>query len=219
MVSQAPVPSLRVVTKTSTDTSLGVASHEGRVLVMTTNHPEKLDDALIRPGRVDHQVAFSNATQTQIRELFERMYSNDLPRTKLIMFNPPAGNKEKVTDEKKLQVNSLTNGNEHTLTPPATPIKASSGANGAANGNVSFNGYAKIVEKSANAQDISEAELHEIAKSFANQVPSDLFSPAEIQGFLLKRKKDPRRAVEEVGVWVEGMVEVKRKGSKLVNVQ
>lgn len=33
----------------------GVASHEGRVLIMTTNHPEKLDEALIRPGRVDHQ--------------------------------------------------------------------------------------------------------------------------------------------------------------------
>jgi mitochondrial chaperone BCS1 len=28
----------------------GVASHEGRVLVMTTNHPEQLDAALIRPG-------------------------------------------------------------------------------------------------------------------------------------------------------------------------
>ncbi len=28
----------------------GVASHEGRVLVMTTNFPKRLDDALIRPG-------------------------------------------------------------------------------------------------------------------------------------------------------------------------
>jgi chaperone BCS1 len=208
-----------------TDIILGVASHEGRVLVMTTNHPEKLDDALIRPGRVDHQVAFSNATQTQIKELFERMYSNDLPRTKLIMSNPPAGTKEEVTNEKKLQVNgALVNETEHTLTPPATPIKASSypngNANGAApNGSITFNGYAKVVEKSANGQDISEAVLHEIAKSFAKRIPSDMFSPAEIQGFLLKRTKDPRRALEEVSVWVEGMVEVKRKGTKLVNVQ
>lgn len=147
------------------------------------------------------------------------MYSNDLPRTKLIMSNTIAATKEKVADEKKLQVNGVAKGNENTLTPPATPIKASSCTNGTANGNVSFNGYANIVEKPANAQDISEAELHGIAKSFANQIPSDLFSPAEIQGFLLKRKKDPRRALEEVGVWVEGMVEVKRKGSKLINVQ
>lgn len=28
----------------------GLASPEGRVLIMTTNHPEKLDHALIRPG-------------------------------------------------------------------------------------------------------------------------------------------------------------------------
>jgi chaperone BCS1 len=46
-----------------------------------------------------------------------------------------------------------------------------------------------------------------------------MFSPAEIQGFLLKRKKEPRRAVLEVGVWVEGMREVKRRGGKVVTVQ
>ncbi|EAQ85986.1 hypothetical protein CHGG_07239 [Chaetomium globosum CBS 148.51] len=52
----------------------GVASHEGRVLIMTTNKPEALDEALIRPGRVDLQVSFTNATQEQARELFMRMY-------------------------------------------------------------------------------------------------------------------------------------------------
>jgi chaperone BCS1 len=31
----------------------GVFSRDGRILVMTTNHPEKLDSALTRPGRVD----------------------------------------------------------------------------------------------------------------------------------------------------------------------
>ena len=52
----------------------GVASHEGRVLIMTTNKPESLDEALIRPGRVDVQVAFMNASSTQASELFYRMY-------------------------------------------------------------------------------------------------------------------------------------------------
>jgi mitochondrial chaperone BCS1 len=46
----------------------GVASHEGRVLIMTTNLPESLDPALIRPGRVDLQVPFTNATKEQARE-------------------------------------------------------------------------------------------------------------------------------------------------------
>ena len=52
----------------------GISSQEGRVLIMTTNHVEKLDDALIRPGRVDLQVEFTNATQPQIQALFVRMY-------------------------------------------------------------------------------------------------------------------------------------------------
>lgn len=34
----------------------GVAAQEGRLLVMTTNHPERLDPALIRPGRIDRRV-------------------------------------------------------------------------------------------------------------------------------------------------------------------
>src|SRR6478735_3398718 len=52
----------------------GVASHEGRILIMTTNKPESLDEALIRPGRVDVQVGFKNATSEQATELFYRMY-------------------------------------------------------------------------------------------------------------------------------------------------
>ncbi|KAF1918806.1 P-loop containing nucleoside triphosphate hydrolase protein [Ampelomyces quisqualis] len=55
----------------------GAASHEGRVLIMTTNYPEKLDSALIRPGRVDLQIRFTLATHDQIRAIFKRMYSTE----------------------------------------------------------------------------------------------------------------------------------------------
>lgn len=55
----------------------GVATHEGRILIMTTNHPEKLDPALIRAGRVDMQVSFTYATASQIKSLFLRMYAGD----------------------------------------------------------------------------------------------------------------------------------------------
>ena len=52
----------------------GVAAQTGRLLFMTTNHKEKLDSALIRPGRIDYQVQFAEATQDQVRALFFNFY-------------------------------------------------------------------------------------------------------------------------------------------------
>lgn len=48
----------------------GVAAAEGRVLFLTTNHIEKLDPALIRPGRVDMRSYFGLADTDQLRGLF-----------------------------------------------------------------------------------------------------------------------------------------------------
>ena len=48
----------------------GVSSREGRVLFLTTNHPERLDPALVRPGRVDRKIELGNATPDQARRLF-----------------------------------------------------------------------------------------------------------------------------------------------------
>lgn len=54
----------------------GVATPDGRVLIMTTNHPERLDPALIRPGRIDVQVDFTHATADQIANLAARFGCN-----------------------------------------------------------------------------------------------------------------------------------------------
>lgn len=52
----------------------GITGSEGRLLIMTTNHIEKLDTALIRDGRVDHKVEFKNATKSQAYQLFMRFF-------------------------------------------------------------------------------------------------------------------------------------------------
>lgn len=52
----------------------GVSSRDGRVLFLTTNHPERLDPALIRPGRVDRKVELAHATPDQARRLFLWFY-------------------------------------------------------------------------------------------------------------------------------------------------
>lgn len=48
----------------------GINEAEGRILIMTTNKPETLDDALIRPGRVDKRFRFDYASRNQIAEMY-----------------------------------------------------------------------------------------------------------------------------------------------------
>ncbi|ODV67764.1 hypothetical protein HYPBUDRAFT_107768 [Hyphopichia burtonii NRRL Y-1933] len=55
----------------------GVASAEECITFMTTNHPEKLDPALLRPGRVDFKVMINNATEYQIEKMFLRFYEDE----------------------------------------------------------------------------------------------------------------------------------------------
>lgn len=52
----------------------GVGAQEGRIVVLTTNHREQLDDALIRPGRIDMEVELSRATPCQLEGLLRRFY-------------------------------------------------------------------------------------------------------------------------------------------------
>jgi ATPase family associated with various cellular activities (AAA) len=53
----------------------GVDCHgSGRIIVMTTNHLDRLDPALIRPGRVDVQVLVENPQLQQIEDMFMRFH-------------------------------------------------------------------------------------------------------------------------------------------------
>ena len=175
----------------------GVASHEGRVLIMTTNKPESLDEALIRPGRVDLQVGFTNATQQQATELFHRMYEAD----------------------------QVVEG-EGAVLPAAvlpTPVGKSKPANrGLQNGHApETNGHA--VNGTHSLGEAKEAltpeELSRIASEFGAKIPTGPFSPAEIQGFLLKRKTDPRKALAEADAWIEATVKQKENKTKILQVQ
>lgn len=55
----------------------GVAAAEGRILIMTTNHPELLDGALVRPGRIDRKVEFKHATRIQARQMFLNFFTSE----------------------------------------------------------------------------------------------------------------------------------------------
>ena len=55
----------------------GVASGEERIMFMTTNHLDRLDHALIRPGRVDMLELIDDASPIQAKKLFTRFYETD----------------------------------------------------------------------------------------------------------------------------------------------
>ncbi|KAJ6256917.1 hypothetical protein Dda_7800 [Drechslerella dactyloides] len=75
----------------------GISSHEGRILIMTTNYRQLLDDALIRPGRVDMEIKFEHADIEVLEGIFRGVYADpdDLPDF--------IRGKEKMTDEEYMR--------------------------------------------------------------------------------------------------------------------
>ncbi|CAH0029913.1 unnamed protein product [Clonostachys rhizophaga] len=128
----------------------GVASQEGRVLIMTTNHIEKLDKALIRPGRVDMTVLFGRADNKMASAIFRSIYA------------PHEGEDIPVYDDRV-----------------ADPTD----------------------EKAANREEALE-RIKELSHEFAAKIPEHEFSPAEIQGLLLRHKRHPLAALNATDDWI-----------------
>lgn len=61
----------------------GIDGLENQICVMTTNHRECLDPALLRPGRVDRNVLVDNASSNQAYELFLRFNPESKVEAKL----------------------------------------------------------------------------------------------------------------------------------------
>lgn len=69
----------------------GVAAQEGRIVVLTTNHRERLDPALIRPGRIDVEVELGNASAEQLRGLLLRFHPEAGERASRLADDYPPG--------------------------------------------------------------------------------------------------------------------------------
>lgn len=54
----------------------GVGSHQGHILIATTNAKTELDPALTRPGRIDRQFEFRNPDTETIKAYFSFFFSN-----------------------------------------------------------------------------------------------------------------------------------------------
>lgn len=74
----------------------GVASQEGRIVLMTSNFAERLDRALVRPGRIDKMIFLGNISPRSAELMFKRMYEFDPS-------NPSAQAIQATIGEEKLQ--------------------------------------------------------------------------------------------------------------------
>ena len=61
----------------------GLQECPGRIIVMTTNKPDKLDKAMIRPGRIDHNIHFTLATLDDTISILEFYWKEKIPSTYL----------------------------------------------------------------------------------------------------------------------------------------
>lgn len=57
----------------------GMLSPAGAIFIMTTNHIDKLDPALLRPGRIDIKLNITYATKEQKQSLYNRFFQGACP--------------------------------------------------------------------------------------------------------------------------------------------
>ena len=62
----------------------GISETDDRVIIFTTNYPEKLDKALIRPGRIDMMIEFKKLRRVDVRDNFKQWFGYDIPKDKLL---------------------------------------------------------------------------------------------------------------------------------------
>ncbi|KAG7290155.1 hypothetical protein NEMBOFW57_000152 [Staphylotrichum longicolle] len=117
----------------------GVASQEGRIVLMTSNFAEKLDKALVRPGRVDKMLYLGHISPRSSELMFLRMYGPD--------------------------------------------------ADGAA--------------PADREVQLPREELERLALEFGNKIPNEVFTPAQVQGYLLNYRNSPLDAAGNAGHWVQ----------------
>jgi len=71
----------------------GIIETPGRILIITSNHYDKLDSALIRPGRIDISLELRNASYKVISELYFNFFKSkirekDLKKIKEYFYSP-----------------------------------------------------------------------------------------------------------------------------------
>ena len=190
----------------------GVASAEGRILVMTTNNIEKIDTAILRPGRVDRMIRFGYATREVIAGLFRAIFASIEAEQQQPTHGEHAkanGAAAALPDHKlngSLANGVVVNGSAANGKPAELDVKQQPPQH-KRTGSASS---AVMHLKAQRYHDKSDEEVAAMAERFAEKMPPDEFTPAEIQGYLLQHKYSPDTALEGLEQWMEDRREEKK---------
>ncbi|KAG0045446.1 hypothetical protein BGZ83_009345 [Gryganskiella cystojenkinii] len=179
----------------------GVSAQEGRILCMTTNHLDRLDEALIRPGRVDVRARFGKATQSQAQELFTKFFPQSTTATTPSPELKSTPVKATATEHKQ---NKITEKDEE-----SKPLLVE-----------------KYTEDSSSATDGPEAGRPRLTREgtlalaarFAAAIPDQTYSIAQLQGFLMGYKKTPELAVQHVDEFVRRAGSAEVSGTAKIDI-
>ena len=173
----------------------GVGAGEGRILVATTNYYDRLDEALIRPGRIDLEVKFELASKYQAGEQFRQFY---VPHTitKENLQEPGIVFSEK-KKKKSQSLTTNTDQDKNGSTPPSSIPLAEK--------------Y-QVEDKDHLHLEEFTTRIDRLADQFAEDFPEYVISSASLQQYLLMYKSDPIEAVANFKTWVQA--EIERKDSK-----
>ena len=162
----------------------GVGAGEGRILVATTNYYDRLDEALIRPGRIDLEVKFELASKYQAREQFCQFYvPNTITKEKKELgFDLSKKNSQTLTDEDKDHDGSRT-------IPPAEKYSE---------------------DKDLHSDDFN-TRFSQLADQFVEDFPEYVISSASLQQYLLMYKSGPIEAAAKFKMWVQAEIERKER--------
>ncbi|KAH7098573.1 P-loop containing nucleoside triphosphate hydrolase protein [Auriculariales sp. MPI-PUGE-AT-0066] len=151
----------------------GVAAQEGRILFATTNHVERLDPALSRPGRMDLHIEFALASRWQAEKLFTSFYP--------VATSPDTQSEEHETHD------------DSSETDPLLRVQQA----------VKFSNTTGQLSIKARMPRLTQKTLDEYATRFAEAMPEGEFSMAQLQGHLMGYKTRPSSAVDEFPAFVQ----------------
>jgi chaperone BCS1 len=162
-----------------------------RLLFATTNHIDRLDPALSRPGRMDVWINFTNATKWQAEGIFKCFFPS---RPSASSSSPPSS--DEASSSADASDKHLPDSRRKASSAHAVPILEEAE-------------IAQLAKRFADA--IPEGEMsvrHNFSPAVTRYLVSYAFGlqVASLQGYLLKNKTRPRESVEEVAEWCEAVL-------------